>query len=68
MVRSVPADQDPADKATEGWLHGRLAQQGFQAFETRPQERAILLVENVADIIINRNSAEGWASALLHSC
>jgi len=39
-------------------LHGRLAQQGFQAFETGPQDRAILFVENVADIIIKPNSAE----------
>jgi hypothetical protein len=39
-------------------LHGRLAQQGFRAFETRPQDRAILFVENVADIIIKPNSAE----------
>ena len=59
MVRSVPADQGPADHATAGWLHGRLAQQGFQAFETRPQEHAIVFVENVADIIIEFRQIAG---------
>ena len=37
---------------------GGLLSRASTAFETRPQDRAILFVENVADIITNRNSAE----------
>ena len=58
-LRSAPGDQGPSAHRAEGLPHRRLGQQRFQAFEAGLQQRGVRLVQNVADVIVGGNAADG---------